>query len=219
MSEGSKIYQYRSAAIKEIDRFDFSTLWLNENYLIIGIIGNDYQRLDIKYLSITKDAKKPNVYHVKGKSKIKNNICEFQGKITIFKNYRPTKDEDADYLKEGCVIANSEFFEKAGQANAGVFKGVLRTYYAIDKKNNLVYPDDGNEPDTNLNNGFVGTWTGYHSKISKLAHWGADFVPLSTDLNVAQAIGDFIPKEKYQKNGWNYTSKGWKSPTPEKWWK
>ena len=205
--------------ISGIQQFDFSEIWNDENYLTIGFIGNDFQRLDIKYISIKKDSENPELYHIKGKSKVKNNICDFQGTIKLVKHYQQTENTDYAYKNEGYILANYDFFEDKNQKHSGHFKGVLKTFYAINQNGKLIYPDDGDEPDSNYNNGFVGIWTDYKTKKSKPANWGSDFVPLSGDLNVATAVGDFIPNEKYHKNGWKYHAKGWKFPTPENWWK
>lgn len=52
---------------------------------VIGFIGSNYQRFQVYFASVTKDKKNPNVYNVKGKSMVKNNICDFSGTITITK--------------------------------------------------------------------------------------------------------------------------------------
>lgn len=203
---------YKAAAIVALNNFDFSKIWQNQKYPVLGIIGENYQRLGIKYISIIQDKKNPLVYLVSGKSIVKNNICEFQGKIEIIQNYIPKENSGSSYKTEGYIVANCTFNENSSQKHSGYFKGVLLTYYGVKKDNTLVYPDDGDEPDSNCNNGFVGIWTDYKTKKSKLSHWGSDFVPLSNDLNVSQAVGDFIPNKKYQNNGWN-------TEFPKNWWK
>lgn len=212
-------YGYQSAPLKTIQNYDFSTVWQADDHFIIGFIGANFQRLDIRYSSIIKDHANPTLYYVYGKSKVKTNICDFQGTIKLIQHYKQTKNMHEGYKSEGYIIANIDFYEKNDQQHSGQFKGVLETFYAIDSNGKLVYPDDGDQPSSNYNNGFVGTWTDYQTKKSKPAHWGADFVPLSSDLNVATAIGDFIPNEKYQKNGWQHQANGWVFPTPENWWK
>lgn len=204
--------EFKSEPIAALKNFDFSKIWQDENYPILGIIGDNYQKLGIKYISILPDAKHPNIYLVHGKSIVKNNICDFQGKIEIIKNYTQTKNINPKYKSQGYVVANCILYEESSQNNSGYFKGVLLTYYGITKNNSLKYPDDGDEPDSNCNNGFVGVWTDYKTKKNKLSHWGSDFVPMSNDLNVSQAIGDFIPNKKYQNNGWN-------TDFPKNWWK
>lgn len=194
--------EYKSETANSLKILDFSRIWQDPNYSILGAIGENYQKLGIKYISIIKNPENPNVYLVFGKSIVKNNVCDFQGKIEIIQNY-VLKEPSSRYKSKGYIIANCIFYEDSAQNNVGYFKGVLRTDYGVNKDNSMEYPDDGDEPDSNYNNGFVGTWTDYKTKKSKLAHWGSDFVPLSNDLNVSQAVGDFIPNKKYLNNGWN----------------
>jgi len=65
-------------------RLDFSPLWMKTpNRLVFGFIGDNFQRLRMKIISATKDSEHPDQYIVYGKSKVKNNICQFSGAITI----------------------------------------------------------------------------------------------------------------------------------------
>jgi hypothetical protein len=66
------------------DDFDFSQLFLHtDNSIIYGFIGNNYQRLRIKFITVTKSESLSNTYLVYGKSMVKKNICEFRGAISI----------------------------------------------------------------------------------------------------------------------------------------
>jgi hypothetical protein len=62
---------------------DFSNLWLGNTFQ--GYIGRKYQRIEIRFLTISKDSKNPLKYYVVGKSKVNNNICDFKGEISIEK--------------------------------------------------------------------------------------------------------------------------------------
>jgi flagellar biosynthesis/type III secretory pathway chaperone len=58
--------------LTEYQQFDFSGLWTNmPNNIVYGIIGNEHQRIRIKFLSILKSFQKPSVYDVQGKSMVK----------------------------------------------------------------------------------------------------------------------------------------------------
>lgn len=61
-------------------RYDYSRLLLNNN--TIGCIGNG-QRLYIHFDTIYKDKKIAELYHVIGKSRVKDNVCFFTGNIHI----------------------------------------------------------------------------------------------------------------------------------------
>jgi hypothetical protein len=75
--------------INEFLKYDFSELWLKtNNNLVYGILGDEYQRILIKLLTIEKNINNPNEYFVYGKSSVKENVCEFVGKCTILKSKR-----------------------------------------------------------------------------------------------------------------------------------
>ncbi len=64
-------------------KVDFGPVWMRYNSTVLGFIGPHYQRIRIKFLTITKDRKDPRRYHVTGKSKVNENICRFSGAIEI----------------------------------------------------------------------------------------------------------------------------------------
>ena len=85
-------------------KYDYSRLLLNNN--TIGCIGNG-QRLYIHFDTIYKDKKIAELYHVIGKSRVKNNITCFTGNIHISK----FKQLDAEYypINRYKIIAKYEF--------------------------------------------------------------------------------------------------------------
>ena len=50
---------------------------------ILGFIGDDYQRLFIHFISVIQNPTNPYEYLVYGKTMVKENICPFQGTITV----------------------------------------------------------------------------------------------------------------------------------------
>jgi len=72
----------RELALQFADK-DFSKLWTktaNEN--VYGFIGDKYQRIRVKFVSVNK-IPSTNNYVVSGKTMVKTNICDFQGTISI----------------------------------------------------------------------------------------------------------------------------------------
>src|ERR1051325_7563783 len=62
--------------------YDLSGLWTKtQSAAIYGFIGEYCQRLQMKFLRVEKDPQFPALYYVKGKSKVKDNICSFDGRI------------------------------------------------------------------------------------------------------------------------------------------
>ncbi|MDD3075800.1 MAG: hypothetical protein PHE44_04545, partial [Proteiniphilum sp.] len=63
--------------------YDFSDIL--KAHRILGIIGDNYQRLQMKLLRIEKNENNPAEYIVCGQSKVNHNICDFKGKIIVEK--------------------------------------------------------------------------------------------------------------------------------------
>ena len=116
-------------------KYDYSRILMNNN--ILGYIGNG-QRLYIHFDTIYKDKVKAEIYHVIGKSRVKNNITCFTGNIHISK----FKQLDAEYypIKRYKMFAKYEFKEDTKQYGAGLFSGQLESDFFIYKDS--VYMDE-----------------------------------------------------------------------------
>lgn len=204
--------------IAHYGKFDFSKIWnQTTSDRVWGIIGQDYQRIRIKFLAIEKDSKNQNIYLVKGKSNVKGNICDFQGTITLKKVFevkdesvRPISLEDdgwdlSNIKKRGVLIAEYILYEDRLQKHSGVFKGILYSKWYLDRENGIKYDD--NEVIVK-NNPFIGTWTGYSSGKSKICNWGDFHVP-DIDDDFDEGAGEFYPNNKYDDKGWGNLKKAW----------
>lgn len=101
------------------------------------------------------------------------------------------------------MIAEYEFYENPVTEHTGVFKGILRSDWYLDKNNNLNYDDLSLGADGFFNNQFVGNWASYKAKKPLICNWGDFRIPYSDDLDVGTA--EFAPSDKYLKYGWeNY---------------
>ncbi|WP_421805532.1 hypothetical protein [Flagellimonas sp.] len=216
-------------------KFDFSKIWnQTTNDRVWGIIGEDYQRIKIKLLSIEQDPKKQSIYHVKGKSNVKGNICDFQGTIRLKKVFelkeesiRPQSMLDDgwkmdDVKDRGVLIADYVFYENESQKHSGFFKGFLYSKWYLDWEDQIKYDDYEVFLE---NNPFIGTWTSYATGKSKICNWGDFHVPdVGDDFNVG--AGEFFPNKKYDDKGWGTINKAWldddneaKKIELEEWWK
>jgi len=179
----------------------------SDNSMVYGFIGDNYQRLRIKIISMTQSGV-ANSYTVYGKSMVNGNICEFHGAISIknIRKYKVTSSGvDDGYKNAGLrgqfiIIGDYTFEENQKQKYSGVFKGVFATEFYLDKNGNVRYDDIDLNADGFTNNQFVGTWTGYSNKTIKRANWGDFRIPNSGDLDIG--AGDFSPSDKYVKYGW-----------------
>jgi len=184
----------------EFLKYDISSLLTQtENRRIFGLIGDNYQRIRIKLISVIKNKDNPSQYFVYGKSMVKENICEFQGTITIT-NVFNFKETDMPGIKQGKVVGEYLFNENPAQKHVGQFKGVFSSNWYLDKDGILKYDDLSDVADGFTNNEFVGTWTSYSGTTIKICNWGDSRIPMSGDLD--DGTGEFHPSDKYQANGW-----------------
>lgn len=209
----------------------FAGIWLHsEPETVFGFIGNDYQRLRMKLLTIRPDAQKPGRYVVTGKSKVRTTIAPFQGIFTVVhvrenkRLPRTLDDVPSDAMKAGIVLAEYELREPEGQPNNGVFRGILYAQWYQDKAGKLRYNDLESFADGYANNQFVGTWQSYKTGLIKRCNWGNNRIPNSGEFD--QGAGEFSPADSYLKNGWQSYRKAWDQNDKEAqqqeraaWWK
>jgi len=222
----SNSYLSKDELKNDLIKHDFSKLLLHtDNSVVYGFVGDNYQRIRVKLIAVTKDAISPDTYNVCGKSMVKNNIDEFTGTIKI-SNIRKLKNMsygvDNEYKNKGIkgeyiIIANYNFFENKEQPHSGTFKGVLESGFYLDKSYQVQYDDIELNADGYTNNQFVGEWIDYKTNLAKRCNW-ADFrIPNSGDLDIG--AGEFSPDDKYLKLGWQSIRDKNDKIEEVKWWK
>lgn len=173
-----------------------------QNSELMGFIGNDYQRLDIHFVSIIQNPTNPYEYFVYGKTKVKETICSFHGTITI-RQARIYKIGDISTYKQGFTNCDVILFEDKKQPSTGFIKGKMESHFLIDDKGRFRYDAIALYSDSFSNNQFVGSWTSYKTDTSKKCNWGDNRIPDCGDLDIG--AGEFSVNNKYLKNGWaNY---------------
>ncbi|MBD1386368.1 hypothetical protein IDJ75_13875 [Mucilaginibacter rigui] len=193
----------------KLTRYDYSKLFtVTNNAMVYGFIGDNFQRIRIKIISITKNPALPGTYNVYGKSMVKNNIDEFRGtfKITNIRKYKQTSYGVDDELKgkgikgQYLLIGMYNLAEAETQEHAGVFKGTFSTGFYLDKSNIVHYDDIDKNADGYSNNQFVGQWASYNNKLVKRCNWGDYRIPNSQGFDIG--AGEFSPNDKYLSAGW-----------------
>lgn len=196
---------------------DFSTLWSQtEHYKVLGMIGTNHQRIRIAFTTITKNQNTKFQYAVRGKSKVKNNICDFSGVISIDSILEvhtmhfgiDNLFEDSAIVAQGVLFATYEFKESTSQNHSGVFNGQLITKWYINAKGELKYDNIQAMTDRYMNNAYIGTWTPYGSNQSKVCNW-ADYRIPNTAPDFDCGAGEFSPCVKYYERGWEQYQKAW----------
>jgi hypothetical protein len=197
--------------LTEIQNYEISDLWTLDKFQPeddtayikrqepLGYIGENYQRLYIHLISVIRNPTNKLEYYVYGKTMVKDNICSFQGLITI-KEARTFIEGDLPPLKQGFVKGDYIFYEDSKQKETGTFTGNFQTNFYIDKNgiikyDALMFVADGFE-----NNQFEGLWTSYQTKNSKKCNWGDYRIPDSKGLD--DGVAKFIPNEKYYSSDW-----------------
>lgn len=237
-AEAFKNKQLHNPALSPVEysgqmiNFNFSPLFTHANNArVYGFIGNDYERIRIKFISVIKSRVLGNTYYVTGKSMVKNNRCDFRGTLTLsaIRKFKETSyGVDNEYKNKGVrgqLILVGDYFlqENKRQPHSGTFKGSFCTDFYIDKDGQVRYDDINLNADGYDNNQFVGEWSAYGSKQAKRCNWGDFRIPNSGDLDVG--ADEFSPDEKYLKNGWQNLRDAQKSDAKAKqieempWWK
>jgi len=199
--------------LTEITKYDISHLWtLNKFQTVeekdtiiierqepLGYIGNTYQRFYIHFISAIQNPTDKLKYFIYGKTRVKENICSFQGQIVI-KEARIYVEGDLPPLKEGFAKGTYEFYEDSKQKGTGQLTGTFSTEFYIDNKGKIKYDALMIIADGFYNNQFEGIWTSYKLNESKKCNWGDYRIPDSKELDFG--AGEFGVNDKYAANGW-----------------
>lgn len=219
-------FDFRDAKA-QIQEKDISGIWTGKQEYILGFIGDNYQRFQIHFSSIKKDPKNPFLYNVTGKTRVKSNVCDFSGTISVtkveFYTGATLKSQSADFSPElqnavkqrGILIARCVFDEDKSQKYTGRFEGTLISSFWIDHGDKILR-DELSDATNFQNNEFVGEWTEYGKNNSKKCHWGEYRIPHSGDLD--QGSSEFFPADKYLKNGWEDVATMGRAWWNNSWW-
>lgn len=165
----------------------------------LGFFGDNYQRIFIHFISVIKNNDQPNQYFVHGKSKLKKNICDFQGTITIEKVLEYKQHEISKY-RRGEITGTYTFHEDQKQKGTGKFVGAFRSFWLLNKENEMEYDAAMFIADGFSNNEFEGKWISHSSGITKKCNWGDYRIPDSKELD--GGAGEFFPEKEYWDFGW-----------------
>ncbi|MDR2909764.1 MAG: hypothetical protein LBV47_00110 [Bacteroidales bacterium] len=199
--------------LTQIRNYDLSTILTADSILadeenmikraeILGFIGDNYQRLQIHFISIIQNPSNRYEYFAYGKTKVRETVCTFQGTIKIT-GARLYSENDFPTYKQGFVECEVNLYEDGKQPSTGFFSGKLRTGFLTDAKGGFRYDAILAVADGFCNNQFVGKWTSYKTNATKKCRWGDYRIPESGDLDIG--AGEFSVNDRYVKNGWeNY---------------
>jgi len=179
----------------------------------LGYIDTNYQRFYIHFTSMKKIKSLSHEYEVKGKTRVKDHICDFTGTIVITSaqlkdNCQPGIDSFIwPGCKEGKITADVYLKEKDSEPYSGFIKGRLKSDFVIDGNGTLLYDAISIIGDGFYNNQCEATWTSYKTHLSKKCNWGDFRIPDSKGFDWGD--GEFSPNDKYVKNGWESYQKAY----------
>ena len=227
---------------EEIKKYDLSDLWTLDKFQIendttivdrlkpLGFIGENFQRFQIHFVSAIKNPDNKLRYFIYGKTKVKENICTFQGTLTIEES-RTYDQGDIPTLKQGFVKGHYEFFEDPDQKGTGIIKGKFQTDFYINEQDEIKYDALMFIADGFQNNQFEGNWSSYTTGNSKKCNWGDYRIPgCNWNNGCDTGAGEFSINDKYLKNGWENYKLAWgtypetskvikaRQKESEKWW-
>lgn len=193
-------------------RYDFTPL-LRQQVNPVGFIGPHCQRLRIKLLSVRRNATDSACYLLTGKTQVLGHVAAFSGTLVLrhareLRRLAPngeaastaTMQAFKSARREGFVLGDYELRENSVQPKNGVFQGVVRINWYVDKQDHLHYDYVYGEGDGFCNNQFVGTWTSYATGRPLRCNWGDFRIPNAGDFD--SGAGEFSPADKYLPYGW-----------------
>ena len=190
-------------ATQENIKSDYCQLWFGRTFQ--GTIGDDNQRIEVRFIEISKDSKSHFKYHVKGKSRVMNNVCDFDGYMIVEQIMllnETKRDCHEPDLSGGIIYGTYVLNENPNQNHVGRFTGDFKTMF--DKSphgfnlNNAWFGQDGF-------NAFMGTWESYDNDEPRFCAWG-----LQLPLSMHDDLFKHYDKEFYLFNS-KYMDRGWKT--------
>ena len=200
-----------STNIKEDTTFEFKTFIITEEFCsnhnisnsfdssYYGAFGNNYQRIDLIIDTIYK-LENPKKYRLIGSIILKGKQVGYEGNLIITKVAQDNTDlygmNSGSYMTN--IKAEYELIEDTLDSGSGIFKGTFNLLIHENKHSQLDYNTLDWMQDGYSNYVFNGNWIS--KKGNKYITQFADGKLTIGDLN--GGAGEFIPKKKYQENGW-----------------
>jgi len=199
MHKENNVSQTNIKELPKVESIDIPKLLWKET-AFIGMIGDDIQKMGIVFLSTTKTSE--NKYEVIGKSKVKNNVCDFKGIIEAQHVIESDIDSSEIATVDGKVTGKYLFHEDRNQSGTGTFEGTFEIYWTYSEDSTIVLADFWYTASeyTIL---FTGNWKSYQTGSAKQACWSDYKGCFPADFDCSDGP-DLIPNEKYRSNGWGY---------------
>ncbi len=106
----TKVYAGSPNELSQTLMFDFGPIWQTHDGVQNGVLGHNYQRIQIHIDKVTV-GKKRKTYFVVGESKVNDNVCPFRGTISLLKVFMNDSCIDSKYKSCGDLFASYTFYE------------------------------------------------------------------------------------------------------------
>ncbi|MDB5228764.1 MAG: hypothetical protein JWN78_2957 [Bacteroidota bacterium] len=191
--------------ISELQDVDLSALLKTDaSDQPLGFISDNYERFDIFFTSVKKNDARKNEYLITGKTRVKQNVCDFKGTINLTSaKYYIHKSDLGNYpdsIHLGILIGTYLFEEDPTQPHTGKLQGFLAVRYYVTSGNKILIDDWNNTNNNYSNQQYVGSWISYDGRKIQQCNWGSYRIPASGDLDIGK--NEFSPSDKYKANGW-----------------
>ena len=188
--------------------FDYSPLWLSftnnydEDNIYQGIIGDNYRRIQMVFLSVERLKNDFYLYNVTGKSKVNNTVCSFEGYFQIESVNTYSGKPGIPEAYSGSVQGKYVLWENRQGEHSGVFEGNFSTRFdVIEGYKESIRMNRGHSVSEGINE-FVGTWTSYRTEETKKCNWGWHIPPNAKDLFRHRENEAYNFNYKYLDQGW-----------------
>jgi hypothetical protein len=209
-----------------LSKYDLSTLFKDYegNYLVPnnGFYGKSFYRIEMYFSDVQKDSLNPAVYHLKGKSRFKNNILPFEGSFTV-ESLVAFTDPNLDIealenwgLKNAFSLKGTfKIDEDKSRDGSGFYQGKFTTDFGVNKDDRAEIWYYSQTPNTmGAGYQFDGNWTSYKTGKVNYAMWASDLFMIANGILKDFSIGerDIEINKKYRHLGWENF---WEN---EEWW-
>jgi len=191
---------YKEAPLENM-KLDYFNLW--SGYTFQGTIGDDNQRIELRFIEVSQNRTNPSQYFVQGKSRVHNNVCDFEGVVIIDKIMLLDMSNGGcgePSMSDGILYGTYSFKENPAQLHVGQFKGEFKTMF--DKKENRFVVNTGwlGQEDFNC---FMGIWQEYNQTESRYCAWGFHIPPSKKENLLKHYDNEFyLFNPMYIEKGW-----------------
>jgi hypothetical protein len=189
------------------------TALIKQEAIFLGMIGDENRKMGIALLSLVRTDDK--LYEVTGKSKVRDNICDFRGVMEVQSAEVGITTYDSTEYFAGRIAGKYLFEEDRNQASTGVFEGTFEILWNNENLPTYFTSIAHGEVEFNVGATFTGTWKSYRTGASRKACWSNLWVCKPCCINDGQELwvdesnrssgwALEIDRDKYLRENWDW---------------